>query len=1196
MTQVPGSPELTAGARNVPDASAQVPLPRQAAQAGVDFASNRFVVIFDPQPQATAIAQYLNPGPANQADAIRPQDNAPLVQHSFFRKVSYNLAAKYGLNLGTRVFYKNVCFAVLELPQVRGVKALDALMRRVLNENPGLVREVCYDFYLQACGLRTSPVDPVLPDRLRNALLDNPAGLKAAGREPGQDQALGRTRNKTTSSPPDYDNPDPYYVNHYGANNANGRGTWALWRIGAVLDQAWSYTTGSSNVVVAVADTGVRYTHEDLVDNCIDPQNDPPYNAPGVLTDVINKDNDPSDGHGHGTFCAGEIGAKGNNGKGLAGVCWDVTVLPIKVLSDSGYGSDAQVAEGMLLADYLGANIISMSLAGNFPDRTTQLAARQCNADGVLSCAAAANSNTSSPYYPSYYPECLSIGATTLVNSGNNEDFGLVGGALPIDTRHDARAGFSDYGPWVDIASPGVSSLSVSNSGDSNYAFGWSGTSMATPYVAGCAALLWSYISDPTSNKVRALLQSSSMQMDHLNNGSNPKGFIDNTTNGTIRFCSVYQALQLYDGGPYDAPTVSWDNPVDASTVSGAVEIRLQVTGGAGAVRKVEFETPTHFTGVTTAPDNGFYKVNWDTTWEFNGSVELTAKVFDDTANMVESRITVTASNSHPAPAWSEDFTGVSNNTLPSNWFRFDGDQVSGSTQWGAYDTLPGGSPPAAPALHSSGSTANYRSSSYDWVFAPVIDLRSAAKATLTYKMRYKCGSNDYIALVITPDDIDYSNQTFYGGGDTALHDWSTVTVDLSRYAGREVRLLWLIQAGGTSAEGMWLDDFSITGASGTPPTVSIDTPANGANVSGVVPVQLTLSDDVIRVEVTATPPDLGHLVFTDLPDNDPEQPTKTLSFDWDSRHVYNGGALLTVLAYDDENGNGLPDDFVARADVSLSVTNPARDPSWFDGFEGITTLGGFNGGDFDGDWYTWSGGDSMWRIASSGAHSGAKLAKMGPSDSGDYGANEYDLLFSPVHDASGATRPYLRIWHKLDVEQDDRGDAAKILLIRYDGLQTTTVPLAEYRTDTTPAGQWVSQVFDLARFKSTPFRIEFVFTSDGDANAGAGWFLDDYDVLDADPQISSLSPARAKLGDTITVNGGNFGGAQGTSTITFAKDGGGRTAGTVDSWSGTAVQVVVPSDAAKGDVLVRVLGYDSNAAAFTLILAPPALQGLVQH
>lgn len=1197
MQRIPGAPSLVAGARTTPDPSADVSLPKATAQAGVDFASNRFIAIFEPQPQAVAVAPYLDPGKLQQADAVRSTDNAPLVDHPFFRKVSLNLAAKYGLVLGSRVFFKDVCFAVFELPQVQDVQDLDAVMLQVLRENRGLVREVCYDFYLQACGTPDAQSTPAWPGALEAALSRNPAGLLTA-RDPAglSDVPRAAAGLKTASTAPDYSNPDPYYVNRSGADDAvNGRGTWGLWRIGSVLDEAWAYTTGSSSVVVAVADTGVRYTHEDLLDNCIDPPNDAPYNAPGVLTDVISKDNDPSDGHGHGTFCAGQIGAKGNNGKGLAGVCWDITILPIKVLSDSGYGSDSQVAEGMLLADYLGANIISMSLAGNFPDRTTQLAAQQCNADGVLSCAAAANSNTSSTYYPGAYPECLCVGATTLVNSGDNEDYSLLGGILPLDTRFDARASFSDYGPWVDIAAPGVSSLSTSRTANNAYAFGWSGTSMATPYVAGCAALLWSYISNPTNDRVRALLQGSSTQMDHLCNGSNPKGFIDNTTNGTVRFCNVYQALQLYSDGTYSAPGLTWNNPTSGATVSGTVELRLEASGGAGTIRKVEFETSTRLLGVTTTPDAGYYKVNWDTTWEFNGSVALTAKVYDDKANIVQSTITVTTSNTHPTLPYSENFAGSANNAIPAAWFRYDGNQGSGSTQWGAYDTLPGAGAPAAPALHSSGTAAQYANYSNDWVFAPVIDLRGQAKATLTYKRRYQRPNGDDLFFVATPDDINYTNYTWFD--QTALQDWATVTVDLSLYAGREVRLMWLLQAdGGTTAEGMWLDEISITGASGTPPTVAFDTPANGASASGMAPVQLTLSDDVIQVEIVPTPPGLGRLTFTDLPDNDATQPTKTLNFEWDTRHVYHGGALLTALAYDDENDNSLPDDFVARADVSLSVANAMRDPDWLEGFEDITTLGGYSGNNFDGDWYTWTGGSSMWRIASGGAHSGSQLAKLGPSGAGNYNANEYDMLFSPVHNASTAVRPYLRLWHKLDVEADDHGDSAQVLLLRYDGLQASALALADYRTDTSPAGTWVSQVFSLAPYQSDPFRVEFLFFSDADANTGTGWLIDDYEIIDADPQITSLSPSRAKLGDTITVNGSKFGAVQGSSSLTFAKDGGGRTAATVSSWSNSAIQAAVPSDAAKGDVVVSVLGYDSSPAAFALILAPPVLQDLTQR
>ena len=1179
LSPIPGEPTLLAGAKSAPDNEEQPPLPRQAAQAGIDFASNRFVVLYDENPQPAALAPYLDPGLSGAADAVRATDNAPLVAHDFFRKVSYNMAAKYGLTLDSRVFYKHVNFAVFTVPQVQSVADLDSAMLKVLHENGGLVREVCYDFYLQACDTGSTDI------------------LSVASKGDGQDVRPAQDVHpdgKSASTAPNYDNPDPYYVNHSGEDNGSGRGTWGLWRIGAILDQAWSYTTGSSNVVVAVVDTGVRYTHEDIVDNCIDPQNDAPYNAPGILTDVINKDNDPNDDHGHGTFCAGEIGAKGNNGKGLAGVNWNVTILPVKVLSASGNGTDSQVAEGMLLADYLGANIISMSLGGPFPDRTTQLAARQCAADGVLSCVAAGNWNNSWGFYPGYYPECLCVGATVLVNSSNDADFSLVDNALPVDTRYDAKTSFSCYGPWVDIAAPGQSVMSISRVSDTSYAFGWAGTSMATPYVAGCAALLWSYISDPTADKVRALLQSSAREMTHFNNGSNPKGFIDNATNNPVRFVNVNDALQLYNNGPYSAPTVSWNNPTDGATLSGSVGLRVAISGGSGTIRKVEFETPTHLIGISTSIFGGYWRTTWDTAWEFNGPVELTAKAYDNKGNIVKSRIHVICSNTHETLPFSENFTGVGNDDVPSGWYSVDGNESIGDTAWGAYNTVPGSAPPTAPAMHCSGTYDNYAASSNDWLFAPLINLGSKAKATLTFKLRYKLSSGDVCFFVVTGDDVDYTHYREWNGTGT-VHDWQTITVDLSSFAGQEIRLGWNVLALSGSNEGMWIDDVSINSTSGTPPTVNIDSPSNGASVSGLVPVQLTISDDTVRVEIIASPPALGKLIFTDLPDNDMGLATKTLSFNWDSRYIYNGGVLLTALAYDDENGNGQPDDFVTRDDISLSVTNPTRNPTWYDGFENITTLGGAAGSNFDGDWFTWGGGTAKWRIATQSPHTGGKYAKMGPDGSGNYGANESDVLLSPLHNAGSAAHPMLRLWQKVDVEDSGGGDIAKLLLMRYDNGQVTAVPLAEYRSDSTPAGSWVKQVFDLGGFKDTPFRLELLFTSDSDDYYGSGWFVDDYEVIDASPSISSLSPARAKLGDTITVNGSNFGGLQDTSTVTFAKDGGGRTTATASSWSNTAIHVTVPADAAKGDVIVDVLGYDSSGAAFTLILPPPDLTGLGQ-
>ena len=1180
LREVPGEATLAAGVSLVPDPEMAGPPAHAVAQAGVDFASNRFIAVFEDSPVPAALAPYLTGPEGSGVDAVLPTDNAPLVDHPYFRKVSVNLAQAYGLGLGSRVFYQDVNYAVYELTEVTSVDDLDTMMLRVLNENAGLVREVCYDYYLSADAVDFEPATPELVDRL---LEGNPAGFKT-----GAETAAEATRTVSDATEPD----DPMYVNIQGSDS----GTWGLWRMGTVhsLDgaepnAAWDYTTGSSDVLVAVVDTGVRYTHEDLVTNCINPTTDPPYNAEGILTDVINKDNEPLDGHGHGTFCAGQIGAEANNGVGLAGVCWDVTLLPIKVLADSGSGSDSQVAEGMLLADYLGAEIISMSLGGPFPDRVTQLAARQCYADGVLLVVAAGNDNSSAPHYPGTYRECLCVGATTLVNGDNDQDFSTSGGVLPIDTRYNARASYSNYGEWVDIAAPGSNTASCYKNSDSSYQTGWNGTSMATPYVAGCAALLWSYMSAPTHDSVRAILQSSATEMTHLCNQSNPKGFIDNTTNGMVRFCDALAAIELYDGGPYTAPTVTWDNPTDGATVTGTEELRVGVSGGTGNILRVEYETEVRMLGATDTLDSGYYRVSWDTTFEFNRDLPVTAIVYDDQGHIVRSTVTVTPDNTRVSLPFSEAGDGLADNAIPTGWYEFDGNQGSTNTSWGAdpsqYNT-------AAPSLHTSGTTANYASSSNDWLYAPIIDLDGYAAATLSYARRCQRNSGDECYLLATADDRTYQVVSF--NSTTALQDWDTKTLDLASFAGSEVRLFWVLQANGSgNTLGLWVDDISISVATGTAPTITIDSPANGASASGLVAISLTLSDDTEAVALQAVPPVISSLLYTTLPDNDPG-PTKTATLYWDSRHTYNGGALLVATAYDDEDGDGEYDDFQATDTVSLSVNNTTCDANWFEGFESITTLGGTSGSSFDGLWYTWSSGTSRWRISSDKAHSGTACGKMGPADTSNYGAYQFDQLYSPVHDLSTAARPYLRLWHQLDVESggDDYG---KVLLVRYDGLDDIETPLSEFRSDTSPADTWVRLLYDLSPYQADPLRFNFLFISDN-ADGGAGWFIDDYEVLDADPVITSISDnARGQAGMTRTVNGQRFGAVQDTSTVTFAATGGGRTTATVTSWSDTAVQVTVPADAASGDVIVTVLGFDSAGEYFGVYLDSPVIDDLDQ-
>ena len=1165
--ELPGEPGLLGGLRNVPDPDADLPLPKVTASAGVDFASNRLVVIWEAQPDPAALAPFLGGGPSS--DLKRAQDNHPLVVHPFLRRVSHNFAKHYGLTEFNRVFYKDVNFTSYETSGLTDVGQLDLLMQQVLDENIGLVREVVYDFYVEAAS----------PDQPGSILLDI---LEAT--EIAEDGPIGRNRtidvNRTTSAPPD----DPMHLNVDGSTG----GTWANWRVGAVDGEAWDSTTGDAGIVVAVIDTGTRYTHEDLAANCIDPTSDAPYNEPGILTDVINKDNDPNDDHNHGTWCAGNVGAVGNNTKGLAGINHVVTILPIKVLAGNGSGSDAQVAEGMLLADFLGAEIFSLSLTSPFPERIMQLACQQADDDGVFVIVAAGNYNNGSPHYPAFYPYVLGVGATTLVNDSNSQDFSLVDGSLPVDTRHDGRATFSNYGSWVDVAAPGVRVRTTDKASDSAYRASVAGTSFACPYTAGCAALLWAHMGlDATNDEVRGMLQSSATVMDHVNTGASPDGFIDDSTNGPVRFVNVYEAIQLFDGGPYEAPTVTWNNPTGGSTVSGTVDLQVSVTGGDGNVVKVEFDTPTRHLGTTEAESGGFWQVPWDSTFEFNGEMTITAKVHDDVGNIVHEPVTVTTDNTRVVPPWLEAFDGVALDAIPSDWYMIDENGgVSGNTSWGADDSQFG---VATPSMHSNGTDTNYASFSNDWLYAPIIDLTGFASASISFDRRYERGNGDAFYFFVTADDESWGGTGF---GTSGLQDWDTYTYDLSPYAGGEVRLLWHLRANGSNQNvGMWLDDIDISVATGTAPTIEITSPTTGSTVSGMVTMEMTISDDTEGVEIIGVPVNVGSLWYTTLPDNDLANPTKTLTISWDSRRTWNGGALITARAYDDEDDDDELDDLMAHDSIAVTVDNVLGGSTWFEGFEDIGTLGGVDSGEFDGDWYTWSFGSSLWRAGTHDAWNGSQHAYLGPDGGGDYGSNEFDQLYSPMFDLSTSVNPHLRFWHKLDVEGGN-GDKAVLYLVRYDALRDLELNMFEDRSDTTG---YERVVLDLSAHADNPFRLNFLFDSDGDANVGAGWSLDDMEVIDVDPTIVDIVDPTGHPGKVVTINGSNFGNVQGLSVVSFQKDGGGLTNPTITSWGHDAISLEVPADGISGDVFVTIIGVDSNAVYFGVTLPPPSLDGLGQ-
>ena len=276
---------------------------------------------------------------------------------------------------------------------------------------------------------------------------------------------------------------DPRFNDQWALANSGQRGGTTGADISAT--RAWATTTGSDKVVVAVLDSGVDYTHEDLAPNMwTRPANLAPYhdNELGTIDDTngfnaIDNSSDPMDENGHGTHCAGIIGAEGSNDIGISGVNWKVQIMPLKFMNAGGFGTTKDAIEAInyvIDRKKAGVNvrIISASWGSTQKSRALEEVIRKAYESDILFVAASGNASTNNdrnPHFPSSYnvPNVISVAA--------------------LD-RHDQLAKFSNYGvKSVAIAAPGVDILStwLGNEYEEK-----SGTSMATPVVAGVAALI----------------------------------------------------------------------------------------------------------------------------------------------------------------------------------------------------------------------------------------------------------------------------------------------------------------------------------------------------------------------------------------------------------------------------------------------------------------------------------------------------------------------------------------------------------------------------------------------------------------------------------------------------------------------------------------------------------------------------------
>lgn len=407
---------------------------------------------------------------------------------------------------------------------------------------------------------------------------------------------------------------------------------------GIHMQAAWDLNAGGSpDVTVAVMDSGIAY--EDYGSFCQAPDLADTQFVSGY--DFVNNDTHPNDDNSHGTHVAGTIAQSTNNSTGVAGIAYNVKLMPVKVLGPDGSGYISDIVEGIEWAADNGANVINMSFGTSAPSiflTALQNAITYAYNRGVLLVASSGNNNGKTPQYPANYPEVIAVGATVFDKS--LASYSAIGNEVCAPGGTNQREDLNGDG-YYDMVLQNTFEPETTNFCTFSYWF-FAGTSMAAPHVSGLAALLFSANPDLTHEDVRQILRDTADQ--------------DVDADCGYGFINALAALQAAEPGD-TPPQVAFVQPSDGAVVSGDVVLQIDASDDQPEPLDVLWTVDGDESWYPAAYDeeSGFYKATWDTdadNYYPDGEYTLRARASetDSDPQTTDSFINVTVNNSNAEP------------------------------------------------------------------------------------------------------------------------------------------------------------------------------------------------------------------------------------------------------------------------------------------------------------------------------------------------------------------------------------------------------------------------------------------------------------------------------------------------------------------------------------------------------------------